>query len=695
MRWRHKCKRGSAWPNWNSVQRTYIVSHEARLEKRRPLHLAATAVPPSGAGGGSGSGDTGKESPASVPCPASKRRQDALESQVQHQIRMEPLKQFEKECRQLDLRVEELLRRQKEQQRQADAKRQRAESTATGSHASQPDAVMGGDWHMPRLRKYLAEQGVNMTQYITDFALCCPSRTSILTGQCSHNTGVVGVGVPNVLGGFTRFNEMGMEHKTAPLTLQAAGYRTGLIGKYLNGYWDATTHHVPPGWERWFAIANIDYYNWTASDQGKRVHYGDAEEDYNTDVLTGKALEFLDVSKDDERPFFLYLAPYACHMPHLPPKRHIGKLAGLKVPRVASWNESDEHLAKKVTFVKDLPPITEEQGRAYDYRYQTRAETLLAVDDMLEAVVQKLKEMNHLDNTYILYTADNGYKLGHKRLSGKLSGYESDIRLPFYVRGPGVPRGVELPHLISNIDLASTWLDLAGVQDPLAEERDGVSFAPVLRGEPEALEDPERHRVALLVEKPVPTGIFDTKVSIMVPDVPFGLKDPFKGLRPERLPNGSWPLEVLEAEFGTARRFNEQVEEQVRKGIALPIGDEEWLKPEMVAQLSLTGLRQYIDLAKAQGLSEEAIVRASENLFPIAYYGLRTSGGKLGRWKYLEYPNGQFELYNLDDDPYEVNNVFSEASPALVAALARTLNLLKTCRGATCTVKSVSVDAWQ
>ncbi|KAL4420319.1 hypothetical protein ABPG77_010224 [Micractinium sp. CCAP 211/92] len=555
------------------------------------------------------------------------------------------------------------------------------------------DAVMGGDWHMPLLRKYLAEEGANFTQYITDFALCCPSRTTILTGQCSHNTGVVGVGVPNVLGGFSRFNEMGLEHKTAPLALQAAGYRTGLIGKYLNGYWSETAHHVPPGWERWFAIANIDYYNWTASDQGKLLEFGDKDEDYSTDVLTTKAVEFLEHHKNDDRPFFLYLAPYAAHMPHLPPKRHIGKLAGLKVPRVPSWNESDENIAKKVTFVADLPHVSEETAAAYDYRYQTRAETLLAVDDMLEAVVQKLKEIGEWDNTYILYTADNGYKMGHHRLSGKLSGYENDIRLPFYVRGPGVPQGVQLSHLISNIDLASTWLDLAGVEDPLAHERDGISFAPLLRGDRDLLEDPDLHRVGVLVEKPVPTGIFDSKVSILVPDVPFGLKDPFKGLRPERLPNGSWPWEVLEAEFGEANRFNDQVNEQVRKGIALPIGDEAWLTPEMKAQLSLAGLKRYLELARAQGLTEEGIIRASENLFPIAYYGLRTSG-RLGRYKYLEYPNGQFELYDLDKDPHEVNNIFNEAPHELIATLARTLNLLKTCRGATCTVKSFSVLGW-
>ncbi|PRW59014.1 zinc finger CCCH domain-containing 19 [Chlorella sorokiniana] len=104
--------------------------------KQRPLHSAAPAVPPSCAGGSSGSGDTGKLSPA--PGPASKRRQDALESQVQHQIRMTKYKQFDEECRQLTLQVEEELRRRKEHRRQADAKRQRAEARRWGGTSAAP-----------------------------------------------------------------------------------------------------------------------------------------------------------------------------------------------------------------------------------------------------------------------------------------------------------------------------------------------------------------------------------------------------------------------------------------------------------------------------------------------------------------------------------------------------------------------------
>ncbi|GAB4816016.1 hypothetical protein N2152v2_003062 [Parachlorella kessleri] len=537
-----------------------------------------------------------------------------------------------------------------------------------------------GDQHMPKLAKYIASEGINFTNYITNYALCCPSRTTILAGMCSHNTGVVGVGgdmnIYNPLGGFNRFNDQGLEKKTGPLHLQQAGYRTGLIGKYLNGYTRETAFHVPPGYDRWFGIGEIDYYNWTASDQasGVNTEWGTAEEDYSTDVLTRKAVEYLHQYEEDKRPFFLYLAPYACHRPHVPANRHIGALKGLKVPRVASWNESGEHLSGKVAFLRDLPPVDEETARALDFEYQTRAETLLAVDDAIEAVVQALEDIGQLDNTYIFYTSDNGYKLGHHRLAGKMSAYENDIRLPFYVRGPGVPRGVELTHLVGNVDFVPTWLDLAGVEDPHASTRDGISLAPILRQEP-VFDNPDSHRVGILIEKPTTTGIIDEHVSVIVPPAIDVLNDPFTGRRPVRLPNGSWPSEVVEREF-LGKHFNEETQKRL---------EGSWY----FGYEKLAGYQKYLELAKKEGLALDGVIKAANEIFPVAYFGLRTQSAK-GKYKYIEYPSG-YELYDLDKDPHETRNIFEEAAPRLIAELQNALSLLKVCRGASCHVRSLNV----
>jgi N-acetylglucosamine-6-sulfatase len=103
--------------------------------------------------------------------------------------------------------------------------------------------------YMPRVQALLAAQGVTFTNMFVTYPLCCPSRASILTGQYPHNHDNLGVAPP--LGGFAKFRNEGREESTIATWLQAAGYRTGLFGKYLNGYPDPVPAHVPPGWTTW------------------------------------------------------------------------------------------------------------------------------------------------------------------------------------------------------------------------------------------------------------------------------------------------------------------------------------------------------------------------------------------------------------------------------------------------------------
>ncbi|KAL4441501.1 hypothetical protein ABPG77_002005 [Micractinium sp. CCAP 211/92] len=521
------------------------------------------------------------------------------------------------------------------------------------------------------------------------YAICCPSRSSILTGACAHNHGVIGAGdLP--LGGFSRFVGRELEGKAAPLQLQRAGYRTGLVGKYLNSY--VNTSHIPPGWERWFAftVGDIDYYNYTVSDQGRSVHYGTDEEDYSTDVVKRKALDFIRESESDVRPFFAYITPYATHRPHVPAKRHRGVFSGLQVPRVPSWNESDEHVAKKASFVRTAPHITAEVARALDFEYQTRAETLLAVDELIAEVVQALKETGQLDNTYIFFTGDNGFKLGHHRVPGKISPYENDVRLPFYARGPGVPKGLKLDHLVGNIDHAPTWLDLAGIEEDSEHKfRDGISMVPILRGDPAVLADPRRHRVAYLIEKPAASGGVDTFTSILQPPAADPWDDPFEGLRPRQNADGSWPTEVLDWEFLLAgidpslkgRSFGERLDERAAKGWAGYPGE------------SVTGFGIYQQLAQAQGISLDSVVRAANEEFPTAYHAIRVhfrDGDRSGKFKLIEFPGG-WELYDLHKDPHEVHNIFDQAPRELIAALQGELARLKTCRGPSCHSRNINL----
>lgn len=437
----------------------------------------------------------------------------------------------------------------------------------------------------------------------------------------------------------------------------------------MNGYRIYDYDIVPPGFNRWFGIGNpLDYIQWAVSDQGVTRKYGSNESDYSTDVIAEEAEKFILQAADDSRPFFAYIAPYAPHPPYLPAVRHRGAFAGLKMPRSPAFNESAASIRKKTSFIRQMPPIPRAWDAAYDFIYQLRAESLLAVDDLVERLVQALNATDQLDNTYIFYTSDNGVKLGHRRMvNGKQGPYEEDSRVPLHVRLPGATQGIQLPHLVSNIDFVPTWIDLAGVADPYAEHRDGISFAPLLRGDPAAQADPSAHRTALLIEK-LAAGGGDTRVSTMVPLPPNPNDDVFPGaFRPHLLPNGSFPYDVLEYERQQDIQFLAKRRRNYMGSSYLPAHTG-----------SMAGWQQFLAMGPPNNISVEALIRTDTGYWPGPYYALRTLA-----YKYIEWREG-YELYNLRADPWELNNIFDTAPRPLLVQLQSTLQQLKTCRGASC-----------
>ena len=170
----------------------------------------------------------------------------------------------------------------------------------------------------PAIEEYIVDSGTEFTNAFVSTALCCPTRATLLTGQHSHNNNVKDNKLP--LGGATKINDA----LTLPVWLQAAGYRTGLVGKYLNEYGtDGTSSpkddptYIPPGWNDWQALTSYAMYGYTITDNGVTRTYGSAPADYQTDVLKERALDFLAESEDqDAQPFFLLVTPFA---PHLEP----------------------------------------------------------------------------------------------------------------------------------------------------------------------------------------------------------------------------------------------------------------------------------------------------------------------------------------------------------------------------------------
>ncbi|MEH2072476.1 MAG: sulfatase [Nostoc sp.] len=367
--------------------------------------------------------------------------------------------------------------------------------------------------YAPHIKSLLIDKGVTFPNFFVDVSLCCPSRTSILRGQYAHNTEVLTNVLPT--GGFQKAYAKKIEKETIATSLQANGYRTALIGKYLNGYPDTAPNdtYIPPGWTEWYSPMEkgnkknqqhnygnpYTQYNYTLNQNGKLVKYHDKVEDYGTDVYTGFATDFIKRSARDGKPFFLYLAPFNIHSPYTPAKRHKSLFQGVEAPTPPNFNETEtDGFSTKPKFMQQQLKLRldDEQIEFVNKSYRKRLRSLQSVDEAIGQLVDTLKAEGQLNNTYIIFTSDNGYKQGIHRVSlGKESAYEEDIRLNLVVRGPGISAGKKLQELVGNIDFFPTFTDMAGVKPPTFVN--GRSFLPLLKG---TTPEPSKWRSAFLVE---------------------------------------------------------------------------------------------------------------------------------------------------------------------------------------------------
>jgi N-acetylglucosamine-6-sulfatase len=330
--------------------------------------------------------------------------------------------------------------------------------------------------HMPNVKELIAGQGVTFTRAYVNFPLCAPSRATILTGRYAQNTSVMS-------NGHRPFYQAGQPDRTVAVWLQAAGYRTGYVGKYLNDYPNpAAKSYVPPGWDYWVGRLPLDweFYGYEVNENGQAVRYGYEASDYVTDVYVGKALSFVRQAVSDGMPFFLALGMNAPHHPSIPAPRHAALFPDRTAPRPPSFDETD--VSDKPSFIRALSPLSPERIAGIDRDYWNRVRSLQAVDEAVQALVDLLDETGELARTYLVFASDNGLVQGLHRASGKGLPYEEVIRMPLYVRGPGVLPGLTLEHLVGNVDLAPTFAEWAGAGLP--NGLDGRSFAPLLREAP-------------------------------------------------------------------------------------------------------------------------------------------------------------------------------------------------------------------
>ena len=357
---------------------------------------------------------------------------------------------------------------------------------------------------MPRTMDLLADQGVRFTNSFAPFALCAPSRASMLSGQYATGTGIWSIVQP---WGFSSF----ADRQTLPVWLDRAGYRTMMLGKYINGYESSSDdtsvdvpwwHYRPPGWDEWHA-SGTGTYNYLRTDlawardgmPGKRRITR-----YQTTAYGSIARSMIDSAVGDRHPFFFYLnftAPHAGYpvrspgrgfprshgivTPYVPPNV-VGSLAR-RNPTAPGLLGPQDPMTGKPSYMSRRP-ITGGYRLAVNAGAQRRNESLYLVDRQVARVIQSLKDTGAYDNTYVMLTSDNGYFAGeHRKPQRKTLPYDPAIRVPMVIAGPGIPKGATRRTPISTVDIAPTVLGMTGVRAPSRVRLDGSSRFGVATGD--------------------------------------------------------------------------------------------------------------------------------------------------------------------------------------------------------------------
>lgn len=478
---------------------------------------------------------------------------------------------------------------------------------------------------MPRSRRLVGDSGVTLNNAFVSSPLCCPSRVSLLRGQYPHNTGVTANGGAD--GGFEAAYQKGVERSTLAVWLSAAGYRTALFGKYLNFYpRGAGEKYIPPGWTDWgVPVAGTPYreFDYSLNLNGDIREFGDGAEDYGTDVYVKLSEDFVRRSVSSDAPFFLLLAPYAPHPPATPAPRHARLFADATIPDTPSRHEQD--ISDKHPMMRDLPWVAPRQVSKINETYRNRLRSLQAVDEGVERLIAILRELGELESTVFIVTSDNGFHLlDHRLPQGKETAFEPDIRVPFLVRGPGIPRGTHLSEMVLNSDVAPTIAELAGT--PIPDFVDGRSLVPLFQGRKDAA-----WRDAVLVIRRLPDHL--------------------------RLPDSSGAIADSREGVG---EYQDATEEAASPSDSLRPDGTPFLYPP-AARAALAMIASY-----------------------PSFDALRTADG----WSYVRHEGGFVELYDLNHDPYQLENLAvtrpSAATRHKIRQLDEWTDELLRCRGESC-----------
>ena len=351
----------------------------------------------------------------------------------------------------------------------------------------------------------IATAGTTFTNFHVTTPLCGPSRACLLRGQYAHalehRTNEVGkADTRGFVGDFKSFFEMGYYDDDFGRWMKDAGYRTMFVGKYIN--YVKGVSGVPVGWDDFYRSQGSKYYgtrrftNRTNPDgEGEVLPDGV----YRTNAEAADVVQLIQDHETTEQPLFVYFAPYG---PHSEGKADGGMIdnadteiwPNIVQPEDADFDEVD--ISDKPEAFSQLPPLSDGIKERLRIDYRDRMLATKSVDRAIGAIVKALKVTGRYENTYIMVTSDNGYSLGHHRISGKGNTMTLSSHVPMIVCGPGVPINQTANHLLAHIDIAPTCLNLAGA--PMKPFFDGKSFAPLLESGPKLKE--ETWRDSILIE---------------------------------------------------------------------------------------------------------------------------------------------------------------------------------------------------
>ena len=355
------------------------------------------------------------------------------------------------------------------------------------------DSLLGAGLDvMPHYAQRFAAEGARFSNAFVAAPKCCPSRTSMLSGRMPHRL------QEQALGWCGDFLAQARYNATFVAPIKAQGYATALVGKYVNemgalcpkggGAGVVPQGFSPADGDLFFAMCNEAYYNITWTVNGAQRVTGDAPADYMQAVIANATLPWLASAAAASaapggRPFFAYLAPHAPHLPATPAPWHLdAPLPSQAAPRPPSFGNFSR--GKSWNVAQDgLTPFPPATLAGIDLHFRNRQRTLLSVDDYVRDAFAALEAAGVLESTFVIATSDHGYHLGEFGLPfEKSTPYDTDVRVPFFVRGPGVAPGSTVAAMVSLMDVGATLLELAGAAAPGTRTTDGRSLVPLLQG---------------------------------------------------------------------------------------------------------------------------------------------------------------------------------------------------------------------